>query len=172
MIFRKAQPEKYETVRAFYYRLIDDMEGLPYHPRWQKGIYPEDDYLHASIEKGELFLCEEGEILGAMILSHHTTDGYETVRWGVEAAPEEVTVIHTLGVKVSHMGQGVGKAMVHFALEHARKANQKAIRLDVLEGNVPAMKLYKSCGFRYITRLELFYEDTGLCEFDLMEYVL
>ena len=44
--------------------------------------------------------------------------------------------------------------------------------LDVLEGNLPAKKLYESVGFQYIERMELFYEDTGLAGFWLYELEL
>lgn len=50
--------------------------------------------------------------------------------------------------------------------------NIKAIRLDVLGGNIPASKLYESMGFKYIETLKLFYEDTGLTDFLLYELVL
>ena len=45
----------------------------------------------------------------------------------------------------------------------------KAVRLDVLKGNVPAERLYKDMGFRYVDTLQLFYEDTGRVDFDLYE---
>ena len=48
----------------------------------------------------------------------------------------------------------------------------KAIKLDVLKGNVPAERLYESMGFRYVDTVRLFYEDTGLAEFRLYELEL
>ncbi len=48
----------------------------------------------------------------------------------------------------------------------------KAIRLDVLKGNLPAEKLYSGLGFRYLHTLNMFYEDTGWTDYELYEYTL
>lgn len=149
------------------------MQNLTYHPKWQKGIYPEDSALINAIDNGQMHLTETyGEIIGAMIINHSTTDGYEKAHWKIDAAPDEVTVIHTLGVMPDYIRQGVAKYMVCEAIKIAKHNGQKAIRLDVLEGNLPAEKLYKSTGFYFIERVKLFYEDTGLCNFDLYELAL
>ena len=42
----------------------------------------------------------------------------------------------------------------------------------MLNGNLPAVRLYESEGFRFVSRVELFYEDTGLTDFLLYEYAL
>ncbi|MDD5922530.1 MAG: hypothetical protein PUC44_05065 [Eubacteriales bacterium] len=49
---------------------------------------------------------------------------------------------------------------------------QKAVRLDVLAGNVPAEKLYEGLGFKYMDALKMYYEDTGWTDYELYEYVL
>ena len=46
------------------------------------------------------------------------------------------------------------------------------IALWVDNGNLPAVRLYESEGFRFVSRVELFYEDTGLTDFLLYEYAL
>lgn len=170
---RPAEREEYEKVKSFYYELIDEMQDAEYHPKWQKGIYPEDSYIKSSVEKGQMYLTEaDGKIIGAMILNHSVTDGYETANWGVDASENEVTVIHALGVLPMYSNQGVGRFMTLEALKIAKADSQKAVRLDVLEGNLPAEKLYKSVGFSFVQKVKLFYEDTGLCNFDLYEFIL
>lgn len=87
MIIRKACPDEYLLVRNFYYQLIDDMEDRPYHPKWQKGIYPEDSYLKAAIEAGELMVGEiDNRIAAAMIVNQSANDGYVAVCWPTAAA--------------------------------------------------------------------------------------
>ena len=46
------------------------------------------------------------------------------------------------------------------------------MRLDVLEGNVPAERLYEGFGFRYLATMPMFYEDTGWTNYELYEYPL
>lgn len=56
-----AEENEYELVRAFYHSLIDAMEDVRYKPGWEKGVYPSDDYLKASICRKEfLVMPEEG----------------------------------------------------------------------------------------------------------------
>ena len=40
--------------------------------------------------------------------------------------------------------------MVRFATEKAREDGKKAVRLDVLSTNTPAVRTYAGSGFRYI----------------------
>ena len=170
---RVARQNEYETVKNFYYGLIDKMQNSEYHPKWQKGIYPEDEYMRRAVEQGQMYLTEcDGRIIGAMIINHNTTDGYERAHWSIKAEKDEVTVIHALGVMPDFGNRGVGKFMVGEVMKIAEQNGQKTVRLDVLAGNLPAEKLYKSMGFSFVERVKLFYEDTGLCSFDLYEYNL
>lgn len=108
-MIRKASTDEYDKVLSFYYKLIDDMKEKPYHPKWQKDIYPNSDDILRGLQSAELFVYE--------------ADG------------------------------------------------QKAVRLDVLVGNIPAKRLYESCGFEYRDKVTLFYEDTGVTDFEIYEFV-
>lgn len=173
LTFRPAEKSEYESVRDFYYELIDKMQFSEYHPKWQKGIYPEDGYLKSATDSGQLYIAlSGGRIISAMIINNSTTEGYDSVSWPTSAKSDETAVIHALGVMPDFSRRGVGRFMVNEAIKVASEQNCRVIRLDVLKGNLPAEKLYKSMGFSFIQRVELFYEDTGLCDFDLYEYVL
>ena len=166
---RRACPEEFERVMEFYDRLTDEMEGAQYHPGWEKGVYPDPEFIRESMEEGELFVLEkDGGIAGAMVINHQGTDGYEQAAWKVSAAPEETAVLHALGVLPAYQGQGLAKRLVRAAGRIAVENGCRAVRLDVLEGNLPAKKLYESVEFQYIERMELFYEDTGLAGFCLL----
>lgn len=62
--------------------------------------------------------------------------------------------------------------MVKKVIDTARENNVKTIRLDVLEGNIPAEKVYRKMGFRYVDTIPMFYEDTGWTDFRLFEYII
>ena len=64
------------------------------------------------------------------------------------------------------------KSMMREAIALAEQTGQKAIRLDVLRGNVPAENLYKGIGFQYVGTVPMFYEDTGWTDYLLYEYPL
>ena len=173
LTFRKAEKTEFDRVRLFYYSVIDSIADAEYKPMWEKDIYPTREFLRGAIDRGELWLAFYGEeIAGAMILNHSCNDGYQGIQWLVEAEPEEILVIHTLGVHGRFAGKGMGKEMVREALSLAKEAGMKTVRLDVLAGNLPAEKLYPSVGFQYITTVKMYYEDTDWMDFELFEYPL
>lgn len=173
LAIRTARADEFEKVRGFYHKLIDMMEGSEFHPRWEKFVYPSDDFMRSSIERGELYIgLLGGEIAAAMALNGEGAEGYDEAPWNVSAADGEFSVIHALGVLPSYHGRGFARELVDAAKEIARDLGGKTLRLDVLDGNLPAVKLYESEGFRLVSRVKLFYEDTGLTDFLLYEYAL
>ena len=166
-------PCDFHEVQSFYWTLIEQMQDVEFHPGWEKGVYPADAFLKESLAVGELYaLRADGKIIAAMVLNHQCNDGYNGTKWNVEAAVDEITVIHALGVLPQVHGQGVAPQMVEAAIQIARAKQQKAIRLDVLGGNIPALKLYEKFGFQYHRTVQMFYEDTGWTNFLLYELVL
>ena len=170
---RKANSDQFQDIRAFYHAVIDGIGASRNSVKWKKDIYPSSEFLAESLRSGELFTVEEGgEIIGSMILNHQSNDMYRSCCWPTEASDSEVTVIHALAVHPSHSGKGCARQMVRFAINYARQHLQKAIRLDVLKGNLRAEKLYSGMGFQYLQTLPMFYEDTGWADFQLYEYRL
>ena len=173
MIIKKAVSDEYDSVRHFYHSLIDALEGTRYHPKWQKDIYPSQADLESAIAAGELYIGRvENRIAAAMVLNQKCNPEYDDVRWLLELDRSEFMVIHMLGVHYDFAGRGLAKEMVRFAAATAKAAGMKAIRLDVLKGNVPAERLYPGMGFGYVDTIQLFYEDTGRVDFLLYELEL
>ncbi|MCH5184257.1 MAG: GNAT family N-acetyltransferase [Oscillospiraceae bacterium] len=173
MNIRAADEQEFTAVRAFYHLLTDAMADAPYSPGWKKGIYPSDEDLQTALREQTLFLgTEDGEIVAVMVRNHACVEDYALANWQVEALPEEVTVLHMLGVHPSYRGKGLAKELVKWAIADAKKRGQKAIRLDVLTGNLPAERLYPALGFRWMGRFDVYYPDTGRTKYDLFEYVL
>jgi len=173
LTIRAAEAGEFQAVKSFYDGLIDAMAEAPFRPGWEKGVYPTEEFIRFSLQQGELSIALlDNAIAGAMVINHRCTPGYEAISWGVQAAAEEVSVIHALGVSPAHQGQGLARQMVREAIRLAEGRGQKAIRLDVLAGNLPAQKLYTGAGFQYRDTIKLFYEDTGLTDFLLYELVL
>lgn len=168
-----AKENQYETVRKFYHSLIDDMKNSTYDIGWEKDIYPSPEFLKESIMEGNLYIGLEGDtIIAAMVLNHECNEGYKQFNWQTKASADEITVIHALGVHPIYGGKGYAKEMVKEALQIAVNNDQKAVRLDVLGGNIPAERLYTGLGFKYMKTLKMYYEDTGWTDYELYEYVL
>lgn len=173
MVIRMALESEYEDVRQFYYSLIDALQSAQYSPGWEKGVYPADDYLRDSIMRGELYVgvSEEG-IAAAMIVNHQCNESYVKAKWPTKAAPDEITVIHALGVHPDFVGRGLAKELVRYVIGMAERSRQRVVRLDVLKDNIPAERLYEGMDFEYVDTVCMFYEDTGWTDYKLYEYKL
>ena len=170
---RPALPHEFLQVRDFYWTLIDGMRDAQYLPGWQKGIYPTDEFLRESLDRGELFVLERnGQLVGAMVVNHQCNEGYAQARWAVDAQLEEISVIHALGVLPACHGQGLAKELTLAAVRMARERGQRAVRLDVLGTNLAAKRLYEGLGFQFRKALQMYYDDTGWTEYLLYELPL
>lgn len=167
---RKARRNEKEDIYAFYDNLIDSMQTSQYSPGWKKGIYPTKEDLSYSVDHGELYIMKKDNILtGAMEIDSRPTEGYEKAGWKLDIDPSDAAIIHKLAILPMEQGKGEAKRLVDYAIKEARRLGKKAIRLDVYKPNLPAAKLYISKGFTFIETIELYYEDTGLTEYDLFE---
>lgn len=170
---RTANSDDYNNVRAFYYSLIDAMKDAAYKPGWEKDIYPSQEFLKRSIESNELYIGElDEQVISCMVVNHEYNDGYKDIYWSVEAKDSELFVIHALGVDSMFSGKGIAKQMVQQVIKMAQENHIKTIRLDVLEGNIPAEKAYTKMGFTYLDTIQMFYEDTGWTNYKLFEFIV
>lgn len=170
---RTANGDDYSNVRIFYYSLIDAMKDATYKPGWEKDMYPTQEFLSRSIESNKLYIGElDKQIVSCMVVNHKYNDGYKNIQWSVEAKDSELFVIHALGVDSMFWGKGIAKQMIRQVIKIAYENNIKTIRLDVLEGNIPAEKTYTKIGFMYLDTIQMFYEDTGWTNYKLFEFIV
>lgn len=171
MIFRKAEKEDFDKVRSLYWTLIDREQDDPSFPHWKKGIHPSDEMIRNSIDKEELYVLADGDTVAACVIANgEKVDGYSDVLWQIDS--EEVIVLHVLAVHPDQRGKGLARRLVENVIEVERTAGKKAVRLDVIENNVAAEKLYQKLGFQYIQTKTLYYDVVGEMTFKLYELVL
>ena len=156
MVFRKAAAADLDGVEDSYGEFFDHEET--HHPWtvWKRGVYPTRQTAQQSLEAGSLYVLEEdGRILASVILNRDQPPEYAQIPWSCPAGPEEALVIHTLCVRPSLAGQGLGTLIVHRAMEEARQLGCKAIRLDTGGQNKPAVGLYTKLVFRLVSAGEI-----------------
>lgn len=173
LTFRRATPLDLPALRTLYNEIIDAMDGAPSHAQWKRGGYPTDAFLQTKAAIGELWVAEKaGVMAGAMVLNSECNPGYAQADWRVECEPHEVMAIHTLGVSPRMQGQGVGKAMVQYAITYARRQGCKSVRLDVIDTNPAACEFYTRMGFINHGQYLLDYPGAVCTHFTLCELPL
>lgn len=170
---RKGNMEDADEISALYDAIHGYYETHTNYPGWLKGIYPLREDAVKGIESGGLYVAEAGgKIAGTLILSHRPENAYYGVEWKKELDYDKVFVIYTFAVLPEFSGRGIGTKLLEEAEKTARENKMEAIRLDVLDRNEPAIKLYEKCGFEYIDTVDLGYGKYGLDYFRLYEKVL
>ena len=171
MIFRKAEKVDFYKIRSLYWNLIDqDQDDLSF-PHWKKGIHPSDEIIMDSIDKGDLYVLSDGEEIAACVIANdEKVECYADAPWQVDS--DDIIVLHVLAVHPDHRGKGLARRLVENVIEQQRKAGKKALRLDVIENNITAERLYQKLGFRYIQTKTLYYDVVGEMTFKLYELVL
>ena len=64
--------------------------------------------------------------------------------------------IYGLGVLPDQRGKGLGRKILHLAINKLIEAKTREIMLQVAAGNTAALSLYKSCGFRETSVMDYF----------------
>lgn len=171
--FERGTIEHIDEIELLYNKLNDYLEMHINYPGWKKGIYPIRENAVEGISEGNLFIAKYlDKIVGSVILSHKPEAAYEKAAWLIDADYDDIIVIHTLVVHPDYIHCGVGKAIMDFAVEYSSGIQAKSIRLDVYEGNIPAIHLYEKCGFTYINTVDLGLGNYGLNWFKLYEKLL
>lgn len=176
LTFTRAQPEDTAAVQGVYRRIIDHLGATIDYPRWHQVGHPGPELIAAWIRAGELYVVRDGAadnmIAGAVVLNHDTADGYGRADWAIDVPPEQVLVVHALGVLPERAGQGIARFVLDATVDLARHQGLHAIRLDVYVGNTPALRLYTSYGFTDLGCHRLDYGNHDLTDFHLCELVL
>lgn len=171
--FELGKPDDVDELEQLYNDLNDYLEKGVNYPGWIKGIYPVRQNAVDGIKNGNLFTAKHnGKIVGSLILSHVPEPAYFSAKWEFESDYSDVFVIYTFVVHPEFLKCGVGKALIDFAIEHGIKSQARSIRLDVYEGNMPAIKLYEKCGFKYVDTVDLGLGNYGLDWFKLYEKLI
>lgn len=186
---RVARPDEFDAVLAFYTTMIDEMQGTDFDVQWRHGVHPSPQFLRESLEAGQVIvgLLPTGEaaqaaadakgdvavkstpdrgepepvIACAMVVNHEGAPGYDAVPWAVDAAPDQVGVLHVVATLPAFHGQGLGRQLVNGTAAIARSRGMTVLRLDTFPHNVRGRGLYESCGFSDRGEWPVHYPELG-----------
>ena len=145
-----------EMLTEFYDKVTANLEATVNYPKWSRGIYPGRESIRRAIENGVQYICtSDGKTIGAFILNQDPQGDYTAGDWKQNLQDGEYMVVHTLAVSPGCARQGIGQAMLEYALKQAKARGYKAIRLDVVPDNFPARRLYEKIGFTFAGEKDL-----------------
>jgi ribosomal protein S18 acetylase RimI-like enzyme len=171
MEIRCARITDFDKVADFYLYATENTLEIEKYARWVYGKHPTDAMILSYIKQGAMYLLEEEQaIIGAMAITMSQSKDYHSINWSFDAADDEVAVIHILCVNPDYQKQGIGRKMIQESIAIAKRERKKAIRLDALESNTPAHRLYQSLGFACRGKQHLYAENTGWTDFLFFEY--
>ncbi len=172
MYLRNADAEEAFEILKFYREVIESIRDSDFRPKWND-LYPNLEFIKKCIEKEELYICCENNIIISSAILNNTFDNdYSHVKWLLNAEPDEIMVVHTFAINPQCIGKGYGKKIFEDIKSIALENNQKTIRIDVINGNIGAQNVFKKFGFDYIDTVEINHYAAGLEKFHLYELVL
>ena len=171
MIIKRCDISNLNALSEFYNEVVDYLVKTVNYPKWMPGVYPCEETIKQSVLKGEQFALFNGDqIVGAFVFNEDPAGDYGVGNWSARLNEGEYAVIHTLATHFSSYGKGVAKLMVEYCLQLAKEKGYKAVRLDVVPDNYPAVRLYESLGFTFAGEKDLHRGFKDIPTFLLYEY--
>ena len=148
-MIRKALETEIPAVAAIYDKLHTEEKAGRVTIGWIRGVYPTEDTARMALNRGDLFVQEDGgKIVGAAIINQTQVDAYYGGPWQYAAEDSEIMVLHTLVIDPDAAGRGFGKQFVAFYEDHARQNGCKVLRMDTNSRNARARAMYAKLGYR------------------------
>lgn len=155
-MIRKCKVSEIALVEEFYDGVVKYLDEHVNYPKWTYKAYPSVHSVQAMTKAGcQYVYLQQGNVVAAFVLNTDPQGDYEAANWSRHVDEGDYLVCHTLAVAPDMQGKGIGKQVVQFCINFAKEHRYAAVRLDVVPTNLPARKLYESCGFRYVGNVDL-----------------
>ncbi|MFZ5693004.1 MAG: GNAT family N-acetyltransferase [Pseudomonadota bacterium] len=104
----------------------------------------------------------EGMLLDRNVVSHRATIGRNFAGFIISRVALDEAEILSVAVTHSYRGRAVARALLRHHLGRLAALGVRTVFLEVDEGNVPALRLYRHAGFVEVGRREGYYvNDSG-----------
>lgn len=148
MMIRKSTISDLEAIAKLYDKIHMAEENGLQTIGWVRNVYPTRKTAEDSIRRGDMFVLEDGGILGSAIINQIQVDAYEGAGWEYET--DKVCVLHTLVIDPGAAGKGYGRSFVEFYEQWALEHGLPEFRLDTNARNMVARAMYKKLGYTQI----------------------
>lgn len=148
---RKARAEDLSEIVTFYETVAEQCKGSSKTP--QCLLEPvEPAFLAHSIAHGELYLGYWNDrLVASVVLNREQHAEFSQVHWTVPGDESQIGVLHTMAVLPRLYGRGLGKLILDYVTEEARKQGLRALRYDVLKSDLMLQHYAIRAGFQFRT---------------------
>jgi ribosomal protein S18 acetylase RimI-like enzyme len=145
MKINRVAPQEIDLVMLLIKAAIEKMHSEKIE-QWGE-YYPTREIFLEDIAANSLYAARiMGNIVGIVVLNERQSPEYESIDWADKQG--KVLAVHRLCVSPSFQGQGIGRKLMLFAEDFARKNKYNSIRLDVFANNPISVGLYESLGYQ------------------------
>ena len=148
MHIRKATAADVDAIEQIYEDIHTAEEEGAATIGWIRGIYPTRKTAEAAVLRDDMFVLEDGEIIGTGIINRTQVDVYYGAPWRFDT--DKVCVLHTLVISPKVSGRGYGRAFVEYYEQWALDHNLPELRIDTNAKNSAARAMYKKMGYEEI----------------------
>ena len=148
MHIRKATAADLDAIEQIYEDIHTAEEEGTATIGWIRGIYPTRKTAEAAVLRDDMFVLEDGEIIGTGIINRTQVDVYYGAPWRFDT--DKVCVLHTLVISPKVSGRGYGRAFVEYYEQWALDHNLPELRIDTNAKNSAARAMYKKMGYEEI----------------------
>ena len=116
--------------------------------QWQDG-YPNPDVVQRDIDRGYGYvLISDEEVIGYAAVILNDEPAYAAIV-GTWLTNGDFYVVHRIAVSDKFIGKGLGKIILNFIEELARKNNVPSIKVDTNFDNPAMLKTFENLGYKY-----------------------
>ena len=119
--------------------------------QWNEN-YPNRNAFIDDIKNNELLVLTKGDLLvGCIALCTKMDDVYKNVKWLTKDVKN--LYIHRLAVDPQFQKKGIGKKLMDYAEDFAKKNNFISVRLDTFSKNKNNMRFYERRGYKRLEKV-------------------
>ena len=168
-----AAHEDKSEILALYKDVIDHVNRSSIRLGWNIDIYPDPGFIDHEVDNRTMLIWrEDSRIIAAAAADHTVNPEYDSVDWDIKEPKDKISTIHALAVHPEKQGSRTSYSVLSDIEDHCRKRGDTAIHLDVIDGNIPAYKLYSRNGYKEMACIRMYYEVVGTRDFYMMEKIL
>ncbi len=142
-MIRKANSNDLNKIMSITKDIVKEMKEAK-NPQWHDN-YPTLADFQEDLENNSLYVYENKEVIGFIVICKDTNNEYEKVK---TSTPSEAYIMHRLGIAKNFRKQGIAYELIKYAEQIARKNNVYLMKADTEINNFKMNNLFAKLGYQ------------------------